>query len=251
MYKMKVMLVDDEPLVLEGYRKLFDWEKHGFVVVCEASDGITAVSLAHHHKPDIILMDINIPLLSGLDAISAIRQKLSEAVFIVISGYDNFEYAQKAIHLGVVEYILKPVKLDILEHTMSQIRQELFKKRSSGMEQDKTANNKRIYRIISYLYEHITDMISLKKLADEFYLNPVYISQLFKQETGMNYHEYLIRLRVDSAKRLLSTTDLSISQIAEKTGFQNYRGLSLMFKKCEKMTPSKYRGLSQHAFTQE
>jgi two-component system response regulator YesN len=95
------------------------------------------------------------------------------------------------------------------------------------------------------LHEHIADSISLKKLEDEFSLHPAYISQLFKQETGMNYHEYLIRLRVDQAKRLLSTSDLSISQIAEMTGFQDYRGFSLAFKRLEKMTPSKYRGIDQ------
>ena len=241
------MLVDDEPLVLEGYRKLFDWEKHGYQVVCEASDGMTAVSLAHGHQPDIILMDINVPLLSGLDAIGAIRQKLPDAVFIIISGYDNFEYAQQAIRLGVVEYMLKPVKFDALEETLNHIRHELIKKRSSGIKQDKIADEKRIHKIISYLHDHITEAISLKMLADEFFLHPSYISQLFKQETGLNYHDYLMHLRVDSAKRLLSTTDLSILQITEMTGFQNYRGFSQVFKRLEKITPSKYRETSQRA----
>jgi len=240
---MKIMLVDDEPLVLEGYRKLFDWEKHGFTVICEASDGMTAVSLASQYRPDIILMDINIPLLSGLEAISAIRQKLPNAVFIIISGYTDFEYAQEAIHLGVVEYILKPVKFDELAETLDRIRRELLKKRSFAAEQAGTGDNKRIYKIIAFLHEHIADSISLKKLEDEFYLHPSYISQLFKQETGMNYHEYLLRLRVDHAKRLLSTSDLSISQIAVMTGFQDYRGFSLAFKRLEKITPSKYRGM--------
>jgi two-component system response regulator YesN len=250
MYKMKVMLVDDESLVLEGYRKLFDWEKHGFTVVCDAGDGMTAVSLAHRYKADIILMDINIPLLSGLDAISAIRPKLPDAGFIIISGYDNFEYAQKAIRLGVVEYMLKPVKYEALGEILIRIRQELTKKRYSHTEPENTGDDKRIYKIISYLHEHITDSISLKKLADEFFLHPVYISQLFKQETGLNYHEYLIRLRVDSAKRLLSTTDLSISQIAETAGFQDYRGFSVVFKRLEKVTPSMYRDQSQHVTVQ-
>jgi two-component system response regulator YesN len=247
MHEIKVMLVDDEPIVLEGYRKLFNWEKHGYQVICEAGDGLTAVSLAAQHQPDIIIMDINIPLLSGLDAMNAIRQKLIDVVFIIISGYDNFEYAQKAIRLGVVEYMLKPVKFDTLEEKLDLIRQGLIKKRSFGTEPGKPNNNKRIHRIISYLHGHITETISLKKLADEFFLHPAYISQLFKQETGLNYHEYLMRLRVDSAKRLLSASDLSISRIAEMAGFQDYRSFSLMFKRLAKMTPSKYRSLGQKA----
>jgi len=245
MNRMKVMLVDDEPLVLEGYRKLINWEKNGFTVICESSDGMTAVSLAHHYQPDIILMDINIPHLSGLDAINAIQQKLPETAFVIISGYNDFEYAREAIHLGVVEYMLKPVKYDALEETLNHIRQELIKKRSFAGKQEKSGEEKRIYKIVSFLHEHITETISLKMLADEFNLHPAYISQIFKQETGLNYHDYLIRIRVDFAKRLLSTSDLSITQIAEKTGFQNYRAFSFVFKQLEKMTPSKFRDSSK------
>jgi len=244
---MKVMLIDDEPLVLEGYKKLFDWEKHGLKVVCEAGDGITAVSLALHYQPEIILMDINIPFLSGLEAIEAIKRKLPGTFFIIVSGYDNFEYAQKAIRFGVVEYMLKPVKYDALGETLDRIRHELITKRSNSARQDEFVDNKRIYKIINYLNEHINSAISLKMLADNFNLNPSYISQVFKQETGLNYHEYLIRLRVDNAKRLLAVSDFSISQIAEMSGFQDYRAFSLVFKKVEKMTPSMYRVMNQHS----
>jgi DNA-binding LytR/AlgR family response regulator len=76
MNKLKVMLMEDEAVVLEGYKKLFDWEGRGCAVVCEAGDGISAVSMADRYRPDIILMDINIPRLSGLEAIEAIPVSL-------------------------------------------------------------------------------------------------------------------------------------------------------------------------------
>jgi two-component system response regulator YesN len=248
MGQMKVMLVDDEAVVLEGYKKLFNWEGRGFTVVCEANDGMAAVSLALEYRPDIILMDINIPLLSGLEAIEAIQKQRPSIACIIISGYDEFSYAQKAVHLGVTEYLLKPVKFDELGEILERIRRELIRKRSTGLAAatEEAGDGKRIYKIISYLHEHITETISLKKLSEAFYLHPTYISQLFKQETGMNYHDYLMRLRIDSAKKLLSTSDLSISQIASMTGFQDYRRFSQVFKRLENVTPSKLKAVHPH-----
>jgi two-component system response regulator YesN len=251
MHKMKVMLVDDEVTVLEGYKKLFDWENHGFSIVCEANDGMSAVSLASRYRPDVILMDINIPLLSGLDAIQAIAKQLPDATFIIISGYDEFTYAQKAIQLRVAEYMLKPVKFDVLASVMDRIRRDKIKNRSFASDRKESNDGKRIYKIISYIHEHIAEPISLKRLSEEFFLNPTYISQLFKSETGMNYHAYLMRLRVDSAKKMLSTSDMSIAQVADKTGFQNYRNLSQVFKRMENITPSKFKDatLNFHTFS--
>jgi two-component system response regulator YesN len=245
MNKLKVMLVEDEAVVLEGYKKLFDWEGRGCAVVCEAGDGISAVSLADRCRPDIILMDINIPLLSGLEAMEAIRKGLPDAAFIIVSGYNEFEYAQKALRMRAADYMLKPVKFDELAKVVDRIRRELLRRRSALPRQDGEAEGKRIYKIISYLHEHITESISLKKLAEEFFLHPAYISQLFKQETGLNYHDYLVRLRLDMAKKKLSTSDLSITQIAALTGFQDYRSLSQAFKRFEKTSPSMFKAAAK------
>jgi two-component system response regulator YesN len=238
MNRIKVMLVEDEAVAREGYRKLFDWERHGCVIVSEAGDGLSAVSLAGEYRPDVILMDINIPIISGLDAIAAIQKQLPHAVFVIVSGYNEFNYAQQAIRLGVSDYLLKPVKFEELSAVMQKVRLKIL--RSGGHEGD-TAEAKRIYKIISYLNDHLEEDISLKKLSEVFYLHPSYISQLFKMETGMNYHEYLVNLRIERAKQFLSTSDLSVDQIAEKTGFGNYRTFSAAFRRVEKNSPSEFR----------
>jgi two-component system response regulator YesN len=239
MNKIKVMLVEDEITVREGYKKLFDWEGHGFTVACEAGDGLSAVSLASQYTPDIILMDINIPLLSGLDAIEVIREQLPSAICIIVSGYDEFGYAQRAIRLSVEDYLLKLIKFEELSKIMQKVRLKILKRR--GIHREEKPEGKRIYKIISYLNEHLADNICLKILSNEFCLHPAYISHLFKLETGMTYHDYLMSLRIDRAKHLLATTDLSISQIADKLGFEDYRNFSLAFKKFEKNNPSVFR----------
>jgi two-component system response regulator YesN len=238
MNKIKVMLVEDEAVVREGYRKLFDWNRHGCTIVSEAGDGLSAVSLAGEYRPDVILMDINIPIMSGLDAIEAIQKQLPAAVFIIVSGYNEFNYAQQAIRLGVSDYLLKPVKFEELSVVMQKVRLKILRR---GGHEDETAGAKRIYKIISYLNDHLEEDISLKKLSEVFFLHPSYLSQLFKTETGMNYHEYLAKLRIERAKQFLLTSDLSVDQIAEKTGFGNYRTFSAAFRRLEKNSPSEFR----------
>jgi two-component system response regulator YesN len=236
--RIKVMLVEDEAVVREGYRKLFDWKRYGCAIVSEAGDGLSAVSLAGEYRPDVILMDINIPVMSGLDAIAAIQKQLPSAVFVIISGYNEFNYAQQAIRLGVSDYLLKPVKFEELSAVMQKIRLNILRR---GRREGETAEAKRIHKIISYLNDHLEDDISLKKLSEVFYLHPSYLSQFFKTETGMNYHEYLVKLRIERAKQFLVISDLSIDQIAEKTGFGNYRTFSAAFRRVEKSSLSEFR----------
>jgi two-component system response regulator YesN len=237
------MLVDDEVLVREGYRKLFDWAAYGFEVVCEAEDGKSAIDTALQYRPDLIVMDINIPIISGLDAIAEIKKKLPDTMFIILSGYSEFEYAQEGIRLGVSDYLLKPLKFEDMAVVVNKIRLSLLQRpHPVRPAAEAPKEDKHINKIIRYIHEHLAEVdLSLKRLSEEFYMHPVYLSQFFKAETGMNYHDYLEKARMEKARLFLSTTDMSISMTAEKTGFGNYRSFSREFKRIEGISPSEYR----------
>jgi len=245
MKKIDVLLADDEQTIIEGLLKLFDWEGHGLNVVGVANDGIVAVNLARELKPDIMIVDINMPLLSGLDVIRALSKQLSDTVFIIISGYDEFNYAKEALKLKVTDYLLKPVEFSELSRVLTQVRINILENRTNDTlinesnEADKT--DSLLYRIVSYLNEHSDEEISLNSLADMYHLNPAYISQFFKNNTGMNYHAYLTLLRINRAKELLTTTHKSIAEIADATGFTDYRAFTRAFKRIEGTQPSQYR----------
>ncbi len=253
MKKLKVMIVDDEVTIVEGFKRLFDWDKHGCVPVCEAGDGMSAINQAKLYQPDIIIMDINLPIVNGLDAISMIREQNPNITFIVISGYDEFEYCQEALRLKVKDYILKPVKYEELGKVIDHIRMEQFHvvvdNKTAVTEEIKNEDSKIIFRFIAYIQEHLVEDINLQKLSLEFHMNPAYISQLFKNETGINYHSYLTRLRVNKSKTLLTTTDKSISEIATAVGFSDYRVFTKMFKNYTGMTPSQYKNHSDYSAT--
>ncbi len=127
----KVLIADDERVIREGMASLIDWESLGFSVCGLAANGLEALEMAESMKPDLILVDIRMPLLSGLQMIERTRSILPEVLFIIISGHDEFDFARKAINLGVKDYLLKPVKEPLLLESINRIREELLLRRKN------------------------------------------------------------------------------------------------------------------------
>ena len=112
MKKMRVVLVDDEIMIREGFKKLFNWEEHDCQVVGEASDGMEALTVIEKLLPDIVIMDINIPIMNGLKVIQTCRLRYPDMAFIIVSGYDDFSYCREALRMQITDYILKPVNYE-------------------------------------------------------------------------------------------------------------------------------------------
>lgn len=112
MKKMRVVLVDDEIMIREGFKQLFDWEAHDCEVVGGAADGMEVLAKIEELQPDIVIMDINIPILNGLKVIQTSRIRFPEMAFIIVSGYDDFSYCREALRLQITDYILKPVNYE-------------------------------------------------------------------------------------------------------------------------------------------
>ena len=182
------------------------------------------------------------PLMSGLDVVSRIKESLPRTVIIMISGYSDAHYMRQAIRHGVFDYILKPIIFDDLSEALERARMHIFgENRNESVEaqpeQDKTV----IQQLVSYINNHISEGVSLKVLSNMFHMNPNYISQYFKNETGMNYSAYLLMLRINKAKNLLMNSDRSVAEVAQMTGFKDYRLFSRTFKQETGLTPSQYR----------
>ena len=109
MKKLRVLLVDDEIMIREGFKRLFNWEEHECEVVGEASDGMEALAQIDSLHPDIVIMDINIPIMNGLKVIQLSRIKHPDIAFVIVSGYDDFSYCREDLRLQITDYILKPV----------------------------------------------------------------------------------------------------------------------------------------------
>ena len=239
MKKLRVLLVDDEIMIREGFKHLFDWEAHDCQVVGEAAYGMEAMNQIDALQPDIVIMDINIPIMNGLKVIQCSRMKHPEIAFVIVSGYDDFSYCREALRLKITDYILKPVNYEEFGACIDNLKIALFRQQ---LPQEETQGEERpIMAITRYLQEHLSEDISLSVLAEEFHLSAQYISQLFKSEIGVNFLAYLTNIRMERAKKLLLSTALSIGEISEQLGFGDYRVFTKVFKKSEGVTPSQYR----------
>ena len=241
MKKLRVLLVDDEIMIREGFKRLFDWEAHDCQVVGEAADGMEALTQIDSLCPDIVIMDINIPIMNGLKVIQLSRIKHPEIAFVIVSGYDDFSYCREALRLQITDYILKPVNYEEFGTCIDNLKISLFERRVAAAEEPKAAEERTINGLTRYLQEHLAEDISLSVLAEQFHLNPQYISQLFKSEIGVGFLTYLTNIRMEKAKKLLLSTSLSIAEVAEQSGYGDYRVFTKVFKKTESSTPSQYR----------
>ena len=241
MKKLRVLLVDDEIMIREGFKRLFDWEAHDCEVVGEAADGMEALAQIDALHPDIVIMDINIPIMSGLKVIQVSRIKHPKIAYVIVSGYDDFSYCQQALRLQITDYILKPVDYEEFGICIDNLKISLYEQRMAEEHEPKEQGERVIIGITRYLQEHLEEEVSLSVLAEEFHLNPQYISQLFKNEIGVGFLAYLTNIRMEKAKKLLLSTSFPIAEIAQKTGYGDYRVFTKVFKKAEGITPSQYR----------
>ena len=241
MKKLKVLLVDDEIMIREGFKKLFDWNAHDCEVVGEAADGMEALTQIDTLHPDIVIMDINIPIMSGLKVIQMSRIKHPQTAFVIVSGYDDFSYCQQALRLQITDYILKPVNYEEFGTCIDNLKISLYEKKVSSQEESTEQEERVITGITRYLQEHLEEDLSLSVLSEQFHLNPQYISQLFKNEIGVGFLAYLTNIRMEKAKKLLLSTSYSVAEIAGQVGYGDYRVFTKAFKKAEGITPSQYR----------
>lgn len=239
MKRLRVLLVDDEIMIREGFKRLFDWEAHDCEVVGEAADGMEAVARIGALLPDIVIMDINIPILNGLKVIQMSRLKYPEMAFVIVSGYDDFSYCREALRLQITDYILKPVNYEEFGNCIDNLKISLFERKTKS--ETAASEEQPIVAIVRYLQEHLREEISLSVLAEQFHLSAQYISQLFKNEIGVNFLAYLTNIRMEQAKKLLLSTPLSIAEISEQSGYADYRVFTKTFKKTEGVTPSQYK----------
>ena len=240
MKKLNVLLVDDEIMIREGFKRLFDWESHGCQVAGEAVDGMEALAKIDSLKPDIVVMDINIPIMNGLKVIELSRIKHPDTAYIIVSGYDDFSYCRQALRLQITDYILKPVNYEEFGACIDNLKISMFEQKVSS-EEPVSQGERTIAGITRFLQEHLEEDLSLAVLSEEFHMNAQYISQLFKNEIGVNFLAYLTGIRMERAKKLLLSTPLSIAEISEKSGYGDYRVFTKVFKKTEGVTPSQYR----------
>ncbi len=255
-----VMLVDDEEEVRLAIEKKINWDELGFNVVGSASNGLDALDMALDRHPDVVMTDINMPFMNGLQFSKQLKSELPDTKFVILSGYDEFEYAKEAIELSVEEYILKPVNSDELYQLFSRLKvrldDELEKRRNlenleryyqetfkliNSQTQDSTAHDL-VEKSKAYIREHYKESdLSVDKICNYLNVTPNYFSSLFRKKTGQTFVAYLTNMRMEQAVWLLQNTDEKAYMISGMIGYDDPNYFSYVFKKAYGISPSKYR----------
>jgi two-component system response regulator YesN len=249
-----MIVADDENWIRERIINSINWEEVGVTIAGQASDGEEAMELCKALKPDIVLTDIRMPVLSGLEFVMALRECGVNAKIIIISGYQDFSYAQKAIKLGVFDYILKPVEnneiIEVVKKCVKQIETEPVIKNAAGSHVlPPSAGDRnqygRIKKVIEkakiFIDENYRRSISLRDVSESVMLNASYFSKIFNKETGEPFTCYLSRFRVTKALELMKDPTLKVYEIAGRVGYDNTQYFIKTFRRFTGLTPNQYR----------
>ncbi|KRE75033.1 response regulator transcription factor [Paenibacillus sp. Soil750] len=238
----KIILVDDEKWVRVVLRKAVEQTKLPVAIMQECGNGLEALDALQHHQADLVISDIKMPVMDGIGL--AEQLALKSVNVILVSGYDDFQLAQKAIRYGVKDFLLKPVETEAMADCLRRWIQER-ESREEALRTDISVINSdelsAIARVQQFVMANVHKEISLTDAATLVHLNPSYLSQLFKQQTGGKFVDFVIEMRMDEAKRLLVKTSLRVSEIAERLGYADISYFSSTFKKITTYSPLEYR----------
>ncbi|WP_141500051.1 response regulator transcription factor [Paenibacillus luteus] len=246
----KVLLVEDELVIRQGLRELIRQSAHSFEVTGEMASGTEALAYLKSDMPDVMITDIRMREMDGLTLMEKVKQMYPDLLVIILSGYGEFEYAQRAIACGVFHYLLKPIERHELVAVLQKARLLLDRKYgvsapqletdSDAMEAGRDAR-KIIRDVKEYVKLHLDGDLRLQTVSSQVSLNATYLSQLFKGETGVLYSDYVSEARIERAKWLLTHTQLKIYDVARLSGHQSPKHFMLVFKQQAGLTAGEYR----------
>ena len=251
---MKIIIVDDEENIANGILSIIESNIDFPTSIHLAYDGQQAFDIAAAFKPDLVVTDIRMHMMNGLDLVKILKEKELCNNFIIISGYDKFTYAQTAIRFGVIGYLLKPIDkqelLSLINSVYNSLPQTyaLIKNRilpdlkyfSVNLDEENYPSS--LKKAILYIEKNYMNDISLQTLSDELLLHPCYISSLFGKFTGNSFKSLLEYIRIKkAAELLLFEKDITVSEISYLVGYNNERRLYDAFQKRLNCTPGDFK----------
>ena len=242
-----VMIVEDEKFVRIGLKKMIHWESLNMEVIIDVKNGEEAYKYYLQYKPDIILTDLRMPLMSGIELIKKIREQDKHTKFIIITCLDDFGLVQEALELGVSSYILKHSSdIEEIENKLKKVYNELNSaKKMHELYIGKINNTKyshpKLIVAMDYIYKNFNKNITLQSTADYIGVTPNYLGRLFVAHNKETFTETLNYVRIEKARELLNDLKLPVYIVAEHVGFSNATYFIRVFKRMVGCTPNEYR----------
>lgn len=242
----KVLVIEDEDIIRRGLIQMVDWSALECRVIGEASNGVNGLKAIESLKPDIVIVDINMPIMNGIELLEALPRDTFST--IIISGHSEFEYAKKAITYGVCEYLLKPLDANMIVYAIQKAILEIERRKhyveehqvedpylvlNKSMKTDSVT----LLKVINYIDEHYQEKITLEDLTDYSGKSHTSLNKRFQRDFNMTFSDYLSRYRIQKAIDIMKSTEHKIYEISEMVGFSDYKYFNTVFKKIVGETP--------------
>lgn len=252
----KVLIAEDELIERKVLRKTINKYLGEICTIAEAKNGREALALFETEHPQIAVLDIQMPGLTGLEVAARIRKTELPCAILFLTAYDHFDYARQAITVHAMDYILKPYNEKELVASLEEaIRvydwllanppkspKAPAPQESLAAEVDAGRRTSLIREDIEgYIHSHFADDLSMQDVARAMNYSDAYFCKLFKQCFKVNFSTYLNEYRVEKAKELLTTTRSSIKDISVSCGYTDSNYFARVFRRITGMTPSEYR----------
>lgn len=246
-----VVIIDDEPIIVEGISRMVSWDKYSCQVSGTANDGMEGLDIIRKQKPQIVITDIAMPGLDGLNMLAGLKSEFPDLEISILTGYRDFDYAQRAIKLGVTRFLLKPSNMNEIEEAIEAMSSNLKSKNilpdadtvkdAKEGKQESTASSFIVNNAMKYIENNYAHKLTLAEVAEKAYISQWHLSKLLNRHMGQNFSGILNNVRIKEAKKLLKDPSLRIGDIAEKVGFVDMAHFSRVFKKINGISANEYR----------
>lgn len=234
----RLIVADDDYNYLSRMVRYMDWQALNIEVVGQAQDGREALELCRTLTPDILLTDVKMPHISGMELAQYVREHLNLCQIIFMSVYSEKDDLKTAIKMRAIDYIEKPVDIAALNDAL--LRAISILKENRRVYRSK-AYSRAIEDVMQYILQNFQEDLTIEFLASQVYLSTNYLSSRFKAETGKTINQYITGLRLEQAKVLLKESARNVAEIAAAVGYSDERYFSKLFARETGMTPTQFR----------
>ena len=259
MKQYRTLIAEDEPLMREYLRQNLHSIHSQFLAADCARDGLDALRMLNENHYDLLITDIKMPGMDGITLVEKMRESNKQIPVILLTGYDEFEYARAGLRLGVAEYLLKPLNDMELGECLERLKTRLESEKTIVLPAEWTPETIQSFisdcfangnteqsllakRAATYISEHFTEQITQTDVAEALGVSSAYLSSIFHETTGESYSKFLTRLRMTQAAILLKADPtLTLQRVAELTGYVSDKHFINVFKRYFQMTPNEYR----------
>ncbi len=242
----KVIAADDEGYIREALQKLIDWRKMDCVLEAVVSDGQALIDRIREEPPDIVITDIQMPVLDGLEVCRFVYETYPGTQVILLTAHSEFEYARAAVKYDVCDYVLKVSIMEELPTAVEKAAKELGNCHKAAEQREKKESKTLYLQMEQYIDQNFRSKLSLEEIAEALHANGSYLSRLYKNKTGKNLFEAILDRRIEAAKEYLLDTDMKTYEISEAVGIEDSGYFSKMFKKKIGVSPKEFRRGGSH-----